>query len=87
MLTQNRATVQLFGSGRIQDSTVFELPLSIIFSQSTGMYCCVNHSYNKKNSAYSLLGPALKSAQRQICLNFSTVTHVVKNQIKWVIIY
>ena len=25
---------------------------------------------NKKNNEYSLLGPALKSAQRRICLNF-----------------
>ena len=43
---------------------------------------CVRSIQNKKNSGYSLLGPALKSAQRRILLEFSAVTHVVKNQIK-----
>ena len=35
----------------------------------------------KKNIIYSLLDPTLKSAQR-----FSTVTHVVKNQIKCILL-
>ena len=35
-----------------------------------------------RNSAYSLLGPASKSAQRRICLNFLPSPMLLRNQIK-----
>ena len=39
---------------------------------------------NKKNSGYSLLGPAFKSAQRRICLNF--LPWAMLNQIKCILL-
>ena len=47
----------------------------------------INLWMNKKNSAFSLLRPSIEISTKTHLLELSTVTHVVKNQIKWVIIY
>ena len=42
----------------------------------------------RSNVRFSLLGPAWKSAQRRICLNYlqCTMIHVVRNQIKCILV-
>ena len=42
--------------------------------------------YNKKNIRYSLLGPAWKSIQRLIGLNYLPMIHVVRNQTQCILV-
>ena len=41
---------------------------------------------NKKNIRYSLLGPTWKSTKRCIGLNLSTMIHVVRKRIKYILV-